>query len=463
MSLLAIDPNGDLEIILTHPQSGIRQFTDNGDVDGAPGSHPLDDRALKPRGLTKKEKVKKKRRDRLRSQWAEDPPPAPPVDEAPSVEEPTEEEPIVDEDPNDGNDLEINGDKHIACDSTAPSEHSGSGGLRLLVSSKHLCLASSTFRLMLSGPWLEGSKTETGNRTVQASDCDAEALVIVLDIMHGKHFAMPQTVDLELLANIACVVDYYDCHEVVEPFVDQWIKALEPKPPTAYGRQCMLWMSISWVFLRETALISMAQLAVIGCRGHIDDMGLPLPDVLLRRIEEKRIEMIEGLLLDLNRLWSSLTKEESCRPGCSYMLLGALTSHMKKAGVFSPLQQPEPYGDSIEWLHTRILSFDSPTFRETSHSPFHSHADCSCRLKTRITPLIDLNRGLLKKLVLENIYRGRLQQREEARQTALALRFSWLPSTAPHPVPGDHEGGSTTSLIRSWTTTQGQPLMDFSD
>jgi hypothetical protein len=39
--------------------------------------------------------------------------------------------------------------------------------------------------------------------------------------MHGKHLAIPQTVDLELLANIACVVDYYDCHEAVEPFVGQ--------------------------------------------------------------------------------------------------------------------------------------------------------------------------------------------------------------------------------------------------
>lgn len=43
----------------------------------------------------------------------------------------------------------------------------------------------------------------------------------MLDIMHGKHLAIPQTVDLELLANIACVVDYYDCHEAVEPFVGQ--------------------------------------------------------------------------------------------------------------------------------------------------------------------------------------------------------------------------------------------------
>lgn len=284
MSLLVIDPNGDVEIILTHPQSSIRHFTVDEDLNGASRSYSSDDLNSEEWRPSKKEKKKKKRRDRrLLLQWDEDPPLAVPVDEALPEEGPTEEEPIAEGPPIDENDLEVNDDKHSIGHSVPPSEHSRSDDLRLLVSSKHLCLASSTFRQMLDGPWLEGSKTETGVRTVNASECNAEALVIVLDIIHGKHFATPQTVDLELLANIACVVDYYDCHEVLEPFVDRWIKALEPELPTVYGRQCMLWMSVSWVFLRESALISMAQLALMGCQSSIDDMGLPLPDVLLRK------------------------------------------------------------------------------------------------------------------------------------------------------------------------------------
>jgi len=154
------------------------------------------------------------------------------------------------------------------------------------------------------------------------------------------------------------------------------------------------------------------------------------------RIEQKRVNMIEGLLLALKKLWNSLTEDKCSSPGCSFMLLGALTSHMKEAGIFSPLRDLEAYSHSIVWLHEQMLTFDSPLFRGSSYNTFGSYAECSCRLQARIKPLIDVNRGLLESLALKDVYEGRLQKRKEARQTALALRLSWLPLLAPHPALG---------------------------
>lgn len=155
--------------------------------------------------------------------------------------------------------------------------------LRMLVSSRQLCLASSTFRKMLSGSWHEASSTDTTVREVRATEWDASALLIVLDIIHGHLVTVPKSVDLELLATIAAIVDYYDCHEITEPHIDAWIRQLQGDLPSLYGKQCMLWMSISWVFLRVDILREMTRLAVRGCQRPIETMSLPVPDVLSRK------------------------------------------------------------------------------------------------------------------------------------------------------------------------------------
>ena len=144
--------------------------------------------------------------------------------------------------------------------------------VRMRLSSKHLVLASAFFKKMLQGPWKE-SRT----RTLEASDWDAEALLILMNIIHGRHRAVPRSISLEMLAKISVLVDYYQCHEVVELFAACWTRELSPGLPTEYGRDLTLWLSISWVFSQEPFFNALTKVAIKETTGPFQTLGLPIP------------------------------------------------------------------------------------------------------------------------------------------------------------------------------------------
>ncbi|KAM0500862.1 hypothetical protein ACHAP8_004579 [Fusarium lateritium] len=88
--------------------------------------------------------------------------------------------------------------------------------MEFLVSSRHLSLASPVFRAMLESKFKESQLNEQGLYEVQASEWDAEAFVILLDIMHGHHRDVPKRISAEILSHMAIIVDYYSCHEIMD-------------------------------------------------------------------------------------------------------------------------------------------------------------------------------------------------------------------------------------------------------
>ncbi|SCO53268.1 uncharacterized protein FFNC_14717 [Fusarium fujikuroi] len=71
--------------------------------------------------------------------------------------------------------------------------------LRMLVSGKHLELASPIFKTMVTGPFAEGKTDVSGFRQITASDWDPEAFNIILTIMHGYNRDVPRSLSLEML------------------------------------------------------------------------------------------------------------------------------------------------------------------------------------------------------------------------------------------------------------------------
>jgi hypothetical protein len=101
------------------------------------------------------------------------------------------------------------------------TDPSSSQPVRVRCSSKHLALASTYFRRIFEGPWKENTNDSTGSpRTVQALNWDKQALLVILNIIHGRTRAVPRHINLEMLAKIAVMVDYYGCLEAVEHFVE---------------------------------------------------------------------------------------------------------------------------------------------------------------------------------------------------------------------------------------------------
>lgn len=126
--------------------------------------------------------------------------------------------------------------------------------VRMRVSSRHLTLASRTFRAMLEGPWSEATSSSQPLRQIRTAGWDVMALSIVLDIVHGRHRGIPNAMNVGLLARIATIIDYYGFHEAVHVYGDKWLRQARnlEKPFVEIGKRTLLWMFISRTFSDKT-------------------------------------------------------------------------------------------------------------------------------------------------------------------------------------------------------------------
>jgi hypothetical protein len=150
--------------------------------------------------------------------------------------------------------------------------------VELRVSSRHLILASPYFKAALSGPWREAvSISADCSRCIYADDWDPEALLILMDIIHSRNRRVPRRVSLELLAKIAVLVDYYQCHEAVEVFAEIWLQKLKDDVPAKINRELVLWLCVSWVFSNAEVFASVTSIAVHQSLEPLPTLGLPIP------------------------------------------------------------------------------------------------------------------------------------------------------------------------------------------
>lgn len=156
--------------------------------------------------------------------------------------------------------------------------------IRMRVSSKHLTLASGYFKTAFS------VYRESVEGVVYAEDWDVRALEIVMNIVHGRIFSVPRSIDLEMLAKIGVLVDYYDCHEVVAHFCETWIGNLKPHVPTVYGRDLVLWLSVSWVFFQADLFKATTRVALRESCGPLNTPDLPIPQLVAGRMREESRE-----------------------------------------------------------------------------------------------------------------------------------------------------------------------------
>lgn len=78
--------------------------------------------------------------------------------------------------------------------------------MRMRLSSQHLILASTYFRKALQTPW-KVSGTSCDPCYINESEWDAEAMLILMNITHGRNRSVPEITNLEMLARLAVLVD----------------------------------------------------------------------------------------------------------------------------------------------------------------------------------------------------------------------------------------------------------------
>lgn len=158
--------------------------------------------------------------------------------------------------------------------------------IKFLVSSRHLILASGYFKAKFTGPWKEASVDPTdGLYHLEASDWDPDALLILMQVIHGRTRLVPRQVNLDMLARITVVVDYYDCHEVIEVFSSIWIDDLNKGLPTEYGRSLILWLLISLVFHKDEIFSTITKTTILKSTTPVPTLGLPISSTVIGELK----------------------------------------------------------------------------------------------------------------------------------------------------------------------------------
>ncbi|RBR12480.1 uncharacterized protein FIESC28_08604 [Fusarium coffeatum] len=115
--------------------------------------------------------------------------------------------------------------------SVVPTKHESSlvqaksqcSELRFGLSSALLFATSYEFKDLLTENWNPQDPGSGYEWTLEGWNWDGEAFLILMTILHNRTRDVPRKIDLEMFAKIAVLVDWYECLEVMDLWVDTWV------------------------------------------------------------------------------------------------------------------------------------------------------------------------------------------------------------------------------------------------
>ncbi|KAL6862293.1 hypothetical protein J3F83DRAFT_207668 [Trichoderma novae-zelandiae] len=279
----------------------------------------------------------------------------------------------------------------------------GKPEVHMRLSSKHLALASASFKGLTANEWNETTADGYYSYIVNAEDWVEEAVLILMNIIHGRTAKVPRAMELELLAKIAVLVDYYRCHDAVQFFSETWLQSLAK---VSSNRDMLFKVFISWVFQDADCFRDSTKALIWESKGPIDSLGLPIPQHVVAVLNEKREEHIAAILAGLNGLVKNVysNKHVSCSFACSSMYLGALINGLIKIGLFQSCPPPPPPYAGHSWasLDDAIRNMEEPPWdRFCLKNRVTIKRSEICRLSTKPKGIVDDQLRQLKGLELK--------------------------------------------------------------
>lgn len=132
------------------------------------------------------------------------------------------------------------------------------------VDSRSMAMASPIWKAMFSTK--NGFRESNPNEPVEFPEDDAEALLILLRIIHYRFHEVPKELpSFECLLEIAVLCDKYDVAQLVRPFIEGWMRPwinfyLEP----GYEH----WLFIAWTFGCQEIFDTLASALVLRIEVH---------------------------------------------------------------------------------------------------------------------------------------------------------------------------------------------------
>lgn len=289
------------------------------------------------------------------------------------------------------------------------------GSIQWQLSSKHLQLASDYFsKMMANNNWKESTPKDGFSFSATASGWNEEAFLTVMRILHAQTTMLPQTINLEMLAKVAVIIDYYQCHRATDFFTKAWINKLEEPLPTSFGRSLLLRFLISWVFSEADTFRHLSQIIIRESRGPVNAKDLPIPEPIISMtiyylplvskltippdaLDKERQDIVSGVILGLHNLKVQFCQgRDGCSLNCSSISLGALMKGMTTLGLLDPLPTPPFLGYSFMALKEAVKNILEPSYTNPAHGvswngrhQVSKAEPLSCSLKVKINSIID--------------------------------------------------------------------------
>ncbi|OAG44697.1 hypothetical protein AYO21_01187 [Fonsecaea monophora] len=236
----------------------------------------------------------------------------------------------------------------------------GTQEIEAKVSSKHLSMASRVFRAMFDGKFQESVVPGCNQLSrVPLPEDDADAMMVLLGIIHGLNRSVPRTIDYALFFAIVVLIDKYELQEVTGVYTDLWFPSLWPHRDTSTPHIAD-WIYICWVLKRPPEYNELTRKAIFACHSRFDDNGLPLPPAISK-----------DLLTYLNKTLETYQGEiQQCsqNTNCDALVLGDLVRKLKAKGLY-PVPQAAALDVSLWELFSQLLELAVSTLCEIQSPP----------------------------------------------------------------------------------------------
>ncbi|KAK5219157.1 hypothetical protein LTR72_008339 [Exophiala xenobiotica] len=225
------------------------------------------------------------------------------------------------------------------------------------VSSKHLILASRVFRAMFNGNFREAvdlHKQEVSK--VALPDDNPDALVTLLDIVHGLNRQVPRKFTETQFLDIVMLIDKYELHEATYLFTDIWFQHLwkwtEKTPPNLFD-----WIYICWVLTKASEFKNLTRTAILESQSDLGQSYTgPCPTFIVQKVESERLALVSACLVRLTHMLGRYeTPMQQCKADkdCDAQVLGSLIQKLKPLGLF-PV--PLPHAPTAPTMSVKELS-----------------------------------------------------------------------------------------------------------
>jgi hypothetical protein len=157
-----------------------------------------------------------------------------------------------------------------------------------VVSSRHMMLASQYFQTFLSGNFNEAITLRTKGHVSIPLSADLDAMIILLNIVHGASRKVPRQVSLEELSKLAVLVSGFGMLETVQFFSDTWIDNFQQEGlPKSYNENVLPLLFVFWVFDRPAEFKNMTRLTQRECEKTLDEdvQDVPIPHSIIGKSE----------------------------------------------------------------------------------------------------------------------------------------------------------------------------------